>query len=880
MNSKKIRNQWLDFFKSKNHTIIPTKSLIPFNDNSLLWINSGVATLKDFFSGKKNPPSKRLTNSQKAIRTNDIENVGITARHHTFFEMLGNFSIGDYFKKEAIEYACEYILDVLKLEKEKLYFTYYHEDLETKKLWIEQGFSEDKLIPGTKETNFWEVGSGPCGPNTEIFYDRGEKYDNRGIELLKNDIENDRYIEIWNIVFSTYNSDGEGNYTELKQKNIDTGAGLERIASILQNSPTNYDTDLFLPIIKKIEDFTTFKYDVNNYFTDEKEQKAINTNFKIIADHMRTVTNAIADGAIPSNIGRGYIIRRLLRRSVYKAMQLQIKEPVFLYKLVKTIKKTLPFEYDEKIVEKIISDEERLFNKTIDNGRSLLEKNYPKDTNIFSGEVAFKLFETYGFPIELTTEILKEKNISVDFKELEIAKNRHIEISKNEKTLGMDKAINSLTLITKKVDKFVGYNKTKTKSKILYLLNTEEEIDQSNDEIAFLVLDKTPFYATSGGQRHDKGMIKQGNNEFEIIDVFKDKYGNHVHKIKGSINRKDTVECFVDKEIRLGLERNHSGTHLLYCALRNVLGDHIVQLGSDNNEERLTFDLPADVKPSEEEIKQIEDLIISYIDLDSKREYLQMSIEQAKKINAILTLEESEYMDPKSVRIVKFDKITADLCGGTHLSSTKKLEKFKIVSVQKKAAGVFRIKALTSKKIVDEYLKEEIEIQKEEFNKLIEKNKELDPSYSLDFEKSSNLETHLNNIKKVKLIARNDIRKNVKSKSNLSEFSYDTVKYEKISDIDLAFIEYNSPQVIKNIASTLREKNKNALVVVCSLDGNKTTISFASKKVDSDKIAKMVFKIFNGKGGGNKINSTGTIFTSNINMVKDFIVKQLSKWEN
>ncbi|TNK92541.1 alanine--tRNA ligase [Mycoplasmopsis pullorum] len=858
MNSKQIRQSWLDFFETKKHLIVPSKSLIPVNDPSLLWINSGVATLKDYFSGKKVPPSKRLTNSQKSIRTNDIENVGITARHHTFFEMLGNFSIGDYFKKEAIEFAVEYLLNVLKLPKEKLYFTYYYEDLETKNYWMSHGFAEDHLIPGTKDTNFWEVGSGPCGPNTEIFYDRGEKYDSRGIELLKNDIENDRYIEIWNIVFSTYNSDGEGNYTELKQKNIDTGAGLERIVSILQDAPTNFDTDLFLPIIHQIEEFTDHKYDINNYFTKEAEQRNINSYFKVIADHMRTVVNAIADGAKVSNVGRGYIIRRLIRRSVYKAMQLRVKEPIFLYKLVQVVKDTLPYEYDIEPVANAIKDEEELFSKTIENGRALLNSHIDQNTKTFSGEVAFKLFETYGFPIELTEEILKEKEISLNWAEFEQAKNKHIEASKGEKASGMDKVINSLTLIKSKVDHFIGYETLTSESNILFLLDTEKQVD-SIDGIGYVVLDKTPFYATSGGQRHDKGYILQNGNKIEILDVFKDKFGNHIHKVKGQLEVNDVVECYVDPVIRLGLERNHSGTHLLFCALRNILGPQIVQLGSDNNEERLTFDLPADTKPTEEEIEKIEQLVRSYIQRAVDRQYLQMTTDEAKELGAIMTLEESEYMDPKNVRIVNFEGITADLCGGTHLSNSSKLENFKITNVEKKAAGVFRIRAISSNKLVNEFLENEYQNLIDELNKNIDKNQKLSSDYQIQIPQKGDLETSIKEIKALIEKVRDDWK--VLEKEMIEKSANDFA--ELYTDQNFLVVEVANAGAVKILASQLRESHPDLVVIVT----DRTMLAVASKKYDSNQIAQKLFKLFNGRGGGNAILSMGKVNQFNLDSI-------------
>ncbi|MFV8413975.1 alanine--tRNA ligase [Mycoplasma sp. Z707] len=874
MNSKEIREKWLSFFESKGHFIVPSKSLVPHNDPSLLWINSGVATLKDYFAGKKVAPAKRLTNSQKAIRTNDIENVGITARHHTFFEMLGNFSIGDYFKKEAIAFASEFLLDVLKLDKEKLYFTYYYEDLETKNEWMSHGFAEDHMIPGSKDTNFWEVGSGPCGPNTEIFYDRGVKYDSRGIELLKEDLENDRYIEIWNIVFSTYNSNGEGQYTELKQKNIDTGAGLERIVSIMQDAPTNFDTDLFLPIIHEIEKFTEFRYDINNYFTKEPEQMFINSCFKVIADHMRTVTNAIADGAKPSNVGRGYILRRLIRRSVYKAMQLKVYEP-FLYKLVDVVKASLPFEYEVEPIKQIIKDEELTFSRTIENGKNLLNNYLNDDIVIFPGDVAFKLFETYGFPVELTAEILEQKKIKIDYEGYEKAKKEHADASRNAKLSGMDKVINSLTILKSKVDKFVGYETTHNVSDILYLLDTEKEVTSANG-VAYVVLKETPFYATSGGQKHDRGYMQQGNEKILILDVFKDKFGNHIHKVEGKINKELPVECFVDETIRLGLERNHSGTHLMFCALRNVLGNQIKQLGSDNNEERLTFDLPADSKPTDAQIKEVERLVRSYIAQNAKRDYLQMTTEQAKELGAIMTLEESEYMNPQNVRIVKFDGITADLCGGTHLSNTAKLENFKITNVDKKAAGIYRIRAISSNALVNEYLEEEVNKLLVEVEKILEKNIKLNKDYTYELNIPEDKEAAIDYLQGTLETLKEDNKKIQKELASSFEFDYDNIELLDIKGHKVYLNQAIDKANIKTVASTLREKYQDILVVLSSDESNPMLV-VASKTYNSNAIAQQLFKKLNGRGGGNAILSMGKVASANelLNYMQEELV-----WEN
>lgn len=878
MNSKEIRKAWLDFFESKNHFIVPPKSLIPVNDNSLLWINSGVATLKDYFSGKKNPPSKRMANSQKSIRTNDIENVGITARHHTFFEMLGNFSIGDYFKKEAIEFATEFVLDVLKLDRSRLYFTYFHDDLETKNLWISQGFKEEQLIPGDRKTNFWEVGKGPCGPNTEIFYDRGEKYDQRGIELLKNDIENDRYIEIWNIVFSTYNSDGEGNYTELNQKNIDTGAGLERIVSILQDAPTNFDTDLFLPIIHEIEKYTSYRYKIENYFIKDKAQEEINSYFKIIADHMRTVVNAIADGEKPSNLSRGYILRRLIRRSYYKAIQLKITKSPFLYKLVDVIKASLPFEYDSKKVAEVIKEEEVLFSQTISKGKEILEKfiseNSSKD--LFPGDLAYKLHETYGFPFELTEEILLQKDIKINKEEFNLAKEKHIEASRNQKEAGMDKVINSLALIKTKEDEFIGYEHTNSVSKILHLLNEENELSE-NDGTSYLILDKTPFYATSGGQKHDRGYIEQNGVKLEILNVFKDKFGNHVHKVVGKLSKNYPITCQVDLKIRRGLERNHSGTHLMFCALRNVFGNQIKQLGSDNNEDRLTFDTPFDAKPTDEEILKVENLVKSYIQKEVDRQYLIMDIDQAKEINAIMTLEEAEYMDSSKLRIVNFNGITADLCGGTHLENTKLLEDFKITSVEKKAAGVYRIRAISSKETIEKYLENQKQELMQELLVLVKKLKDMQFDFKVSLDESLELSSQIQEIKNLTNLASEAVKNKIKENSKKISIDLNEIELENINGNYLYLNDEISKEEIKNLSGVIREKFPNALVILISKGETQSAISFASKKYNSINVLKELANHFELRGGGNAILAMGSI--KDYSKLKTFL-KEKYKWEN
>ena len=516
LNSKEIRSLWIDFWKNKGHEEVPSKSLIPVNDPSLLWINSGVATLKDFFSGKKIPQNPRLTNSQKSIRTNDIENVGVTARHHTLFEMLGNFSIGEYFKDEVLEWAYEFVFEVLEFPKDKVYITYFDEDTQTYDKWISLGIDPEHLIKGNRDTNFWDVGSGPCGPDTELFFDRGEKYDpeNVGIKLLKEDLENDRYIEFWNIVFSEFNNDGNGNYEELKQKNIDTGAGLERLNSIMNDAPTNFDTDSFLPLIRRIEEITGSKYVIENYFTREKEQEKINKHFRVIADHIRAVCQAIEDGAKPSNTQRGYIIRRLIRRAYRAGLMLGVKDETFLHTLVKTVAEVLdvyPIQIDK--VAAIIKKEEVAFAKTIKQGEELLEKEIQNTKGEFDFAVAFKLFETYGFPIEITEEILEERGIKLDTSKFAEFQEKHAEASRGSNVSAMESQIQIIQDITSKQSEFIGYSEMKSESKVVF--------QGTEGDRVYLLLDKTPLYPTGGGQANDWGTI----DSQEVLDVFKDKYG-------------------------------------------------------------------------------------------------------------------------------------------------------------------------------------------------------------------------------------------------------------------------------------------------------------------------------------------------------------------
>ena len=863
--SKEIRQMWIDFFVSKGHLFVESKSLIPYKDPSLLWINSGVATLKDYFSGKKQPPSKRLTNSQKSIRTNDIENVGVTARHHTFFEMLGNFSIGDYFKKEAIEFADELLTQVFKFEREKLYITYFEEDIQVRDKWISLGYDPSHLIPGSRELNFWDVGSGPCGPNTEIFYDRGEKYHKGGPELIANDIENDRFIEIWNIVFSEFNNLGENKYEELSQKNIDTGAGLERIVSIFQDGPTNFDTDLFLPIIHKVEELSKSKYEIDNYFKNDKEQSIVNKHFKIIADHMRAIVNAISDGEKPSNTQRGYIIRRLIRRAYYSGKKLGIKSQTFLCDLVSVVVDSLIFEVDIEKVSTIIKQEEIAFSKTIDQGRKILEDEMARTKEKkFNVDVAFKLYETFGFPIEMTNDILVENDLLLDFEQLQKLKENHSQKSKSSTdVISFSKAINSLSLIKDKVSTFIGYDHLEySNAKILYLLDSEKEISKTdnNESIAYVVLDKTPFYATSGGQAHDQGYFIQKGNKIHILDVFKDKFNNHIHVVQGLIDKNLPIDCFVDSKIRLGLMRNHSATHLSFAALRKVFGEEIKQLGSDNNQNRLTFDFALDHKPTSQEIIEIENFVNDVIKQGVTRNYVETTIDNAKKMGAIMTIEETEYFDSNNVRVVEFPNITVDLCGGTHIDNSRNLETYKIISIESKGTGLYRLRAITSFEIVSKYLKEEIEKKQQIFNSIYSKYENLYQTKQTSREfisnvisvDSTNLDEYLNAIIHQTDLISNEIKILLKEKSKIND-NYQLNDFNK-ENTKVIFINNVDKSSIKDIAINQREQNKDALIIASStFENGKSMCIFTSKSINVLEFIQNNYDQLQLKGGGNNL---------------------------
>lgn len=699
LNASEIRQKYLDFFVEKGHMVEPSAPLVPIDDDTLLWINSGVATLKKYFDGRETPKKPRIVNSQKAIRTNDIENVGFTARHHTFFEMLGNFSIGDYFKQEAIEFAWEFLTSDkwMGMEPDKLYVTIHPEDMEAYNIWHKDiGLEESRII--RIEGNFWDIGEGPSGPNTEIFYDRGEAYgqDDPAEEMYPGG-ENERYLEVWNLVFSEFNHNKDHSYTPLPNKNIDTGMGLERMASVSQNVRTNYETDLFMPIMNEIEKVSGKQYLVNN------EQDVA---FKVIADHIRTIAFAISDGALPANEGRGYVLRRLLRRAVRFSQTLGINEP-FMYKLVDIVADIMEPYYPnvkEKadFIKRVIKSEEERFHETLEDGLAILNELIKKakvTTNEINGKDAFKLYDTYGFPIELTEEIAVQAGLKVDMttfeSEMQQQRDRARQARQNSQSMQVQSEV--LKNITS-ASTFVGYDTVTAQTTLTHLIYNGEEVSQVEaGETVYFMLTETPFYAVSGGQVADTGIVYNDNFEIAVSEVTKAPNGQNLHKGVvqfGQVNVGATVSAEVNQNDRRDIQKNHSATHLLHAALKSVLGDHVNQAGSLVEADRLRFDFSHFGPMTNEEIDQVERLVNEEIWKGIDVNIQEMDIASAKEMGAMALFGE-KYGDV--VRVVNMAPFSIELCGGIHVRNTSEIGLFKIVSESGTGAGVRRIEALTGK---------------------------------------------------------------------------------------------------------------------------------------------------------------------------------------
>ncbi len=869
-----MRQMWFDFWMSKEHDIIPSAPLVPINDSTLLWINAGVTPLKKYFDGSVVPNNRRMASSQKCIRTNDIENVGKTARHATFFEMLGNFSIGDYFIKEAITWSWEFLTSDkwLGFDPNKLYVTIYPTDEEAYEAWKNVGVSENHII--RLEDNYWEIGPGPSGPDSEIFYDRGEEYDPQkiGIKLLVEDIENDRYIEIWNNVFSMYNAEenvSRENYKELPSKNIDTGMGLERMLTILQDVDTIYDTDLFIPIIKHVEKISNIKYKGE-------------MSFKVIADHIRTLTFALSDGASFGNTGRDYVLRRLLRRSVRHGKKLSIEEP-FMYKLVPTVVENMKNhysylkEYEQKVMEKI-KKEEQLFHKTLIEGeKKLNELIKGSTTKTISGEDAFKLYDTYGFPYELTLETATEQGFTISKEEFDASMKKQQEMARSSRVDVSSMNIQNEDLMKfNKKSEFVGYNLTKIETKIIGLFDGQKIVDTlAND--GYIVLEKTPFYVESGGQVSDKGTILINNKEVEVLDLFKGTNGQVFHHIifDEKLNIGDIVVATVNEEIRNNTRKNHSAAHLLQKSLREVLGNDVHQAGSRVDDKTLRFDFTYDNKISDDEVNKVESLVNERIKTNAPTTTEIMSLDEAVKKGATALFEE-KYGD--TVRVLTISD-SVELCGGTHVKNVSDIERFAIKNIESKGNNVYRIEAATgsniekelfdaikpyndsmikllikSKKIVEDALKEEIVLS---FN--IDINHDKPTSYNDIITNRNELEQ----VKKQVQILEKEYS-DLKVQKAISDLSTFLNKVEDINGINtiIMIVENYELSIIKEIIAELTNQLNNSFIFIANKNGDNVNFIARSSDIlkdviDCGSIVKNAAIKSNGSGGGSKVYAQG-----------------------
>ena len=716
-----LRRMYLEFFESKGHLKMNSFSLVPHNDNSLLLINAGMAPLKPYFTGQEIPPRRRVTTCQKCIRTGDIENVGKTARHLTFFEMLGNFSFGDYFKHEAIAWSWEFLTKVLGLEEDRLYPSIYGEDDEAFDIWTKEvGVPAEKITrfyrdPETGECdNFWEHGAGPCGPCSEIYYDRGEKY-GCGSPDCKVGCECDRFMEVWNNVFTQFEGDGKGGYTELAQKNIDTGMGLERLAVVMQDVDSVFDIDTMKAIRDKVCALSG-----KTYQTDALDDVSI----RLITDHIRSSTFMVSDGIMPTNEGRGYVLRRIIRRAARHGKMLGIKG-TFLAELAKTViaesKDGYP-ELEEKkdFILKVLTQEEEKFAKTIDQGLAILDemesKMQAEGQKVLSGENAFKLYDTYGFPMDLTQEILEEKGFTIDEEGFKKAMDVQRETArKNRKTtnyMGADATVYD-EIDPSITTEFVGYD-TLTATSSVTVLTSETEIVEalSDGEVGTIIVEKTPFYATMGGQQGDKGVIRTAAGEFKVEDTIKllgGKVGHVGKMVRGMIKSGDSVELAVDASLRAKTCKNHSATHLLQKALREVLGTHVEQAGSYQDAERTRFDFSHFQAMTAEEIAKVEQIVNEKIAESIPVVTDVMTVEEAKKTGAMALFGEKY---GETVRVVSMGDFSKEFCGGTHVKNTGEITAFKILSESGVAAGVRRIEALTGENVFAYYKNLENELEK------------------------------------------------------------------------------------------------------------------------------------------------------------------------
>ena len=840
-----LRRMFLDFMESKGHLKMKSFSLVPHNDNSLLIINSGMAPLKPYFTGQEIPPRRRVTTCQKCIRTGDIENIGKTARHGTFFEMLGNFSFGDYFKKEAIAWSWEFLTQVVGLDPDRLYPSVYEDDDEAFEIWNkQQGIPAERIFRFGKEDNFWEHGSGPCGPCSEIYYDRGEKY-GCGKPGCTVGCDCDRYMEVWNNVFSQFNNDGHGHYTDLIQKNIDTGMGLERLAVAVQDVDSIFDVDTLRALTDHVGEVAHAVY-----HEDEKKDVSI----RIITDHIRSVTFMISDGIMPSNEGRGYVLRRLLRRAARHGRILGI-DGLFLSELAKVVIATSKDGYPEleekkEMILKVISEEENKFNKTIDQGLTILEdleaamKEEGKTT--LDGADAFKLYDTYGFPLDLTKEILEEKGFDVDeegFKEnMEAQRQAARKARKTTNYMGADVTVYQ-SIDPSVTSKFVGYDKLVSDSKILVLTTEDEIVEALTDgQNGTIITEETPFYGTMGGQQGDIGVIETESGSFTVKDTIHLQGGKIGHvgtMTKGMLTQGETVTLKVDEKNRQLTSKNHSATHVLQKALRMVLGSHVEQAGSYVSKDRLRFDFTHFQAMTKEELAKVEEIVNDQIAAALPVVTKETTIDEAKKMGAMALFGEKY---GSTVRVVCMGDFSLELCGGTHVSNTAAINCFKIISESGIAAGVRRIEALTSEGLIHYYeklsadLAEASAAAKTTPDKLTER-----------------IETMQGEIKALQ--SENEKLKNQMAKDAVGNVMDQVVEINGVKLLAVALKDTGMNE-LRNLGDQFKEKLGNGVVVIASVaDGKVNLMATATDEAikagaHAGNLIKGIAALVGGGGGG------------------------------
>ena len=888
MNSSEIRSTFLNYFKKNGHEIVHSSPLVPHNDPTLMFANSGMVQFKNIFTGKEKRDYNRAVTSQKCVRAggkhNDLENVGYTARHHTFFEMLGNFSFGDYFKDQAIEFAWNLITKEFKIEKEKLLVTVFSEDEDAYNFWKKiAGLSDDKIIKISTSDNFWSMGdTGPCGPCSEIFYDHGDKYP--GGPPGSPDEDGDRFIEIWNLVFMQFEQISSSERINLPKPSIDTGMGLERISALLNNTNDNYNTDLFIPLIDKSR----------NLLNDESQLNS--PSHRVIADHLRSSSFLIADGVTPSNEGRGYVLRRIMRRGMRHAHTLGNKETVF-DKIFPTLLDIFKTAYPELMRAKdlIINtfiNEETKFKETVEKGLKILEDEISVSSNKLDGKIAFKLYDTYGFPLDLTQDYLKSKNVEVDVEIFnQMMKEQKERARKNWKGTGDQEDQKNWFKITENLSstEFLGYDQTESESEITSIVKSDSKTDQLNEgENGIIILNQTPFYGESGGQVGDIGTIMFEHNTFEVNDttkLFGSFYLHHGKVKKGKFKIGDSVTATIDSYKRQLIKCNHSSTHLLHASLRKILGNHVSQKGSLVNSEKLRFDFSHNEPITSDNIIKIENFVLKEITANSQIEIKTIDHQKALDEGATALFGE-KYGD--EVRVVSMGTVennkifSKELCGGTHVDQTGDILNFKIINQTSVASGIRRIEALTNI-AVDEYNKQKIELDKktlkqnlDKISTLISEIKEYDNNFDYSYDQNSDLTNNLKELKKLL-----DQKKQNKNK----ETSLQDIVIEKINDINFVYLltENYPSKTLKQFVDDQKNKYQNKCAsLIISKNDNKLSIVLGvtedlTSNFDSAEVIQDVSKILGGKGGGGRkdMAQAGGISLENIDQAMDRIKTNL-----